>query len=325
MLRSRVTLALTPVVLLLAACGSAVASPTSSGSTAAPVMAAAVPAQASTASAPAVRPAAAPPVTPPVKPATLVPPHGLVWKRAPGSPAIQLALVSGGSATLMWMDPTRVRFRFIPGYAYPENSPSASIDNKPSTWTKTLLAAFNGGFHLSDGAGGYYYRGHTVKTLRTGLASMVLYTDGSMRVGVWGRTGFTRVTSSMVAVRQNLQPLIVGGVSVAKPGDWNSRWGSADGGAPKAKRTALGMRADGSLVFEFGDSTTGYGMASNLLKAGVKVAIMLDMNKSWPTGFVYYHVGSTLKGKRINSNILRDPVDTYGTRFKKDFVVVNPR
>ena len=45
------------------------------------------------------------------------------------------------------------------------------------------------------------------------------------------------------------------------------------------------------------------------------------MNVSWPTGFVYSHVGGRTVGTRINAHIVRPP-STYLTRFKKDFVVV---
>ena len=49
-----------------------------------------------------------------------------------------------------------------------------------------LLAAFNGGFKLSAGAGGYEQEGHVASPLRRGLASLVIDRSGRARIGVWG-------------------------------------------------------------------------------------------------------------------------------------------
>ncbi len=55
----------------------------------------------------------------------------------------------------MWMNPDLLRFRYIPGTAYPEGSPKRPQDRRPSTWVPRMVAAFNGAFHLKDRAGGY--------------------------------------------------------------------------------------------------------------------------------------------------------------------------
>ena len=81
------------------------------------------------------------------------------------------------------------------------------------------------------------------------------------------------------------------------------------------------MRADGSVVFAFGYDVTARTLALGLVSGGVRNAVVLDMNLSWPTGFVYtgYH-----KGHRIHQAIQRDP-STYYSRFERDFVVALPR
>ena len=59
-----------------------------------------------------------------------------------------------------------------------------------------------------------------------------------------------------------------------------------------------------------------------LVKAKVRTAMMLDMNKSWPMGF-YYNApltGSRPVGARIQSGIWRAPSE-YQQWFKKDIVV----
>jgi len=89
-------------------------------------------------------------------------------------------------------------------------------------------------------------------------------------------------------------------------------------------RSALGQLPDGSLVFEFGNHVTPKSIAHYLVQAGVRDAMMLDMNKTWPTGFLYRHSSSGIHGKRMNSSIVKGP-DIYFGRNDKDFIVVSPR
>jgi len=319
----------TAAALLLSACGTAVASSLAGGSTAtltapttpsasasSPVAAASTSTSTSTALASAV---AKPAVVPVVS--SLRPPAGKMWASTPGSAAVRTATIDGGSVTLLWMDPTRLRFHFVPGYSIP-GGPVTKADVTPSTWTRRMVAAFNGGFKLSDGAGGYWYRGHTVAPLQSGRAAFAISSDGSIRVGVWGRD--LKMSKSFVVVRQNLRPLVDRGRSMASTSDSASRWGAADGGVSTANRTALGVRADGSIVFEYGHDVTASTMAQGLLRAGVREALVLDMNRTWPTGFVYSHRGGKMSGSRINPAVMRPP-STYYARFTKDFVAVLAR
>ena len=48
-----------------------------------------------------------------------------------------------------------------------------------------LVAAFNGGFRLSVGAGGFESFGRTAAPLSDGLGSIVTYTDGTTDIGSW--------------------------------------------------------------------------------------------------------------------------------------------
>ncbi len=61
-----------------------------------------------------------------------------------------LASFDKGRLALPWMNPSLVRFRFIPGPQIPEKSRSRSIDNNPATWVPHMVAVFNGGFWLRD-------------------------------------------------------------------------------------------------------------------------------------------------------------------------------
>jgi hypothetical protein len=220
------------------------------------------------------------------------------------------------------MDPSRLRFRLVPGYAVPEGGPATQADSAPSTWVPTMLAGFDSGYKLADHVGGYYYLGRAVAPLRRGLASLVVHRDGSLSVGVWGRD--VTMTPDTVVVRQNLRPLVLDGVSQASVSDGVRTWGKSNGDRPLANRSALGRLPDGSFVFVFAHLVTAAGLADVLVSVGVREAIDLDMNVSWPTGFVYSHKGGRVVGAKINPHVARPP-STYLTRFKKDFVVVEAR
>ncbi len=254
--------------------------------------------------------------------AALSPPAGPAWHSVAGSPALAVATVDGGRVSLLWMDVTRLRFRFVPGTQVPEGGPSAAADNRPSSWVPRMVAAFNGGFRLRDGVGGYAYDGRTVSPLRPGLGSFAVHRDGSLSVQVW-RGGSTSPADDLV-VRENLRPLVLDGVSQASPSDGARRWGLANKGLSTANRSALGQRPDGSLVFAYGYRVPAAAMGAALVSAGVGVGMMLDMNISWPTGFTYAHAGGQVVGSRINPHVVRSP-SSYLHRFTKDFVAVEAR
>ena len=253
---------------------------------------------------------------------------GVTWqdvgRSVHGKSAVAVARVDAGRVSLMWLDASLLSFRFVPGYAYPENSPILPVDRRPSTWDRELVAGFNGGFHLKDGAGGYYYNRTTVRSLRPGLAAFTVSSTGQLRVGVWGSDLTLGPTTTVV--RENLRPLVLGGVSQASVSDSPSAWGLANGGLPHANRSALGQLADGSLVFAYGSEVTAAAMAQSFALVGVRTAVMLDMNKSWPTGY-YYDApasGHLPAGHRIHPGIWRNP-STYYSQFSKDFVVALAR
>ena len=263
-------------------------------------------------------------VGPPGGHAHLTPPSG--WtadgRSVYGYHAVYTHKVQGGSVALMWLDTKLLSLRFVPGTEEPTGSIARAIDNQPNTWAKTMVAAFNGGFaskanHIS----GFYYNGHLNGTLTKGDGAFVVTTNGGFKVGSWGSSGFTS-TSGALAVRQELLPLIVkNGSAVPAANACADCWGGTDNHQLKVRRAAVGVRADGSVVFAYGHDVTARTLALGLVAGGVRNAVVLDMNLTWPTGFVYtgYHVGH-----RIHPGIMRDP-STYYSRFKRDFVVALPR
>ncbi len=99
-----------------------------------------------------------------------------------------------------------------------------------------LLAAFNGGFKLSAGAGGYEQEGHVISRLRRGLASLVIDRSGQASIGVWGK-GLPRPGEAVFSVRQNLTPLVARGRIRPAARHW-ARWGATITGGEFVARSA---------------------------------------------------------------------------------------
>jgi len=247
---------------------------------------------------------------------------GLVWKAAgtviKGRPATYIASTRNGTVALLWMDPSLLSFRFVPGRSYPERGPILPQDRLVSSWAPHMAAAFNGAFKLSDNDGGYFYAGVTVSQLRDGRASMVITKQGHLSVVVWGRSSIS--LTGVQAVRQNLPPLVDNYVGRTSPSDSNHTWGYADHDAPLANRSALGQLADGSLVYVYGHQVRPPDMAAALVLVHAKTGIMLDMNLSQPGGFVYEHTNGAVTGQRILWSIYHNAT-VYLQWYKKDFVV----
>jgi hypothetical protein len=154
---------------------------------------------------------------------------------------------------------------------------------------RRLVAAFNGGFRLNVGAGGFESFGRTAVRLSDGLGSIVTYTDGTTDIGSWhhevpasGRT--------IVSVRQNL-PLLIDHGAAASTLECLSCWGATLGGVIDPARSALGIQPDGHLVWAGAEHATVSDLADALLSAGVVRAVELDINPEWVAGYLYGHRG----------------------------------
>jgi hypothetical protein len=176
---------------------------------------------------------------------------------------------------------------------------SGTIDAGASGWRfgpsvagaegRHLLAAFNGGFRLSVGAGGFSSYGHVAAPLRPGLGSVVTYADGHTDVGSWNGE-VPKPGQRVVSVRQNLPLLIDNGAAASNLGCL-SCWGATLGGVVDPARSALGVTANGRLVWAGGEHLTVSALADALLGAGVVRAVELDINPAWVAGYLYGHRG----------------------------------
>jgi hypothetical protein len=180
-----------------------------------------------------------------------------------------------------------------------------------------LLAAFNGGFLLHSRAGGYEQEGHVFRTLRHGLASLVIDRSGGASIGVWG-ADLPAPGEAVYSVRQNLWPLVENGQPTRQAARW-WRWGGTIGHAEYVARSALGQDASGDLIYAASMSTTPEDLAVALARSGARIAMELDINPEWVQLAIARTVGGSLKAPIPGQ--VRPPTQ-YLTGWTRDFVTV---
>ena len=180
-----------------------------------------------------------------------------------------------------------------------------------------LLAAFNGGFKLSQGVGGYEQEGHVAAALRRGLTSLVIDRSGRARIGIWGH-GVPAPGEAVYSVRQNLPPLVLHGKPTKAAADWGL-WGSTLGGGEYVARSALGQDAAGDLVYVASMSATPADLASVLAYAGAQIAMELDINPEWVQLDVASRPGGRLHAAIGGQN---RPANQFLLGWARDFITV---
>ena len=180
-----------------------------------------------------------------------------------------------------------------------------------------LLAAFNGGFKLAAGVGGYLQEGHVLSPLRPGLASLVIDRSGQVRIGIWDR-GVPVPGEAVYSVRQNLPPLVLHGRPTAAAADWGL-WGATLGGGPDVARSAVGQDAAGHLIFAASMSAVPADLASALASHGARIAMELDINPEWVQLDVAHRPGGPLTAEIPGQS---RPADQYLAGWTRDFFAV---
>lgn len=141
-----------------------------------------------------------------------------------------------------------------------------------------LLAAFNGGFKTIHGHYGVFTNGTVLVPPIEGMATLVIYNDGRIRIGEWG-SGIT-YTPDIAAYRQNC-PLMVRNGEI-NPLVYNrsiNDWGGTISGNIVTFRTGIGISQDGKTLYYFaGNSLTMPVLAKAMQDADSCLAMQLDIN-----------------------------------------------
>jgi hypothetical protein len=184
-----------------------------------------------------------------------------------------------------------------------------------------LLAAFNGGFLLSTGVGGYEQAGRIISPLQRGRASLVIYRSGAVGLGAWGR-GVPEPGQAVFSVRQNLNLMVRNGHPTALATGYWQYWGATLGGGQLVARSALGLNARGQLIYAGSMSANPADMATALIRAGARTGMELDINPEWVQLAYARHPGWRLyPGVSGQAR----PANQYLIGWTRDFIAVMAR
>jgi Phosphodiester glycosidase len=222
-----------------------------------------------------------------------------------------------------------LRAALYSGSTIPGDGPWQQTAPIPPSAATSLVAAFNSGFRMSNAQGGYFSEGKTAIPLRHGAASFVIYANGTATVGEWGRD--VMMGSNVVAVRQNLDLIVDGGkpVSGLNASD-NRSWGATLGGAVYVWRSAVGVSADGAIVYAGGPGLNIVDLANVMVRAGAVRAMELDINTDW-VNLATYAPGSPGgaatpdNGTDLLPNMVGTPSRYFESWWSRDFITMSVR
>jgi hypothetical protein len=213
-----------------------------------------------------------------------------------------------------------VTYRLHSGSSDPGGAALGEVQAGPSvsgSEQQMLLGAFNGGFLLSTGAGGYEQEGHVIVPLQAGLASLVIDAAGHAQLGAWGN-GVPAPGTAVYSVRQCLGLLVSGGSPSSSASNWPI-WGATLGGGEFVARSALGQTASGELIYAGSMSTSPADLAAALISAGAVAAMELDINPEWVQLDVASQPGGQLSAAIPGQN---RPANQYLAGWTRDFITV---
>jgi Phosphodiester glycosidase len=219
-----------------------------------------------------------------------------VVEQVKGEPAMLTTFLRDATYTsevngIASIDQRLVKFSLRPGSEDPGPANWGVPDYIPSGQRNGLLATFNGGFKLDSAGGGFYLNGIYHGSLEKGVASIVYYKNGTIKIGEWGRD--FAMNSSIEGVRQNLKLLVDRGkVAADADSDVMSNWGATLGGGYYVWRSGIGITSDGRVVFVYGPALDAQDLGKLLQRAGAVEGMQMDINPAWMK-FDYYQA----KGK----------------------------
>ena len=152
-----------------------------------------------------------------------------------------------------------------------------------------VVAGFNGGFKFTYPDVGFAAGGRTALPLKSGLASIVTYTEGVTDVGSW-KEGVPSSRRTVYSVLQNQHLLVDRGEVAPNAATCIAGcWGETIKGLNAVARSGLGVTANGQLIWAAGESLLPSRLGRALVSAGAVRAVELDINPDWVAGYLYEH------------------------------------
>ncbi|HEX9118572.1 MAG TPA: phosphodiester glycosidase family protein, partial [Anaerolineae bacterium] len=240
---------------------------------------------------------------------------GGVRRRTPVYPDPQRPYAS---VELVDIDPVFLQIKMVAGTVEPR--PATGLIGTgviPPADRGSLVAAFNGGFAAMHGAFGLMIDRKVYLPARSGIATLAVYDDGSLRMGTWGKDLVE--TPDMVSFRQNCPPLIENGTITAETGKL-TLWGLSVANEVYLYRSGLGLTTDGRLVYAAGRHLSAYTLARALQLAGAVYAMQLDVDE-FHVAFITYQVQPSAGGGEpvITGHKLKDDMRGFDGLFLRPF------
>lgn len=174
-------------------------------------------------------------------------------------------------ADMVWLKPGQTAIHLVCGTQEPRPGGTGTI---PAGDRRSVVLAFSGGFKYRHDLGGMALDGKLLRPMRAGMGTFVLFRDGTVKVGKWGRD-WKALTPQMRDARQGLMLVDRGAFCYRTP--FNIY---AQDGKTYVRRSALGLTRRGEMVYATGDALSAGGLARAMIAAGVVSAVHLEMNCS---------------------------------------------
>jgi len=196
----------------------------------------------------------------------------------------------GVTAYAAWIRTSTSDLALYPGYEGPgPTSLSRGPEEVPLSARVRLLATFNAGFYETDARAGFYVHHTLYYPMLAGLATVVRYRNGRVDVITWH--GGARPPANVLMARQNLS-LLVAKARPTRASALNAQWGVTLHGVPAVWRTALGIDAQGNLIYAAAPNQTSASLASLMVTLHAVRAMELDINPEWPIFVTYGSAGA---------------------------------
>ncbi len=229
---------------------------------------------------------------------------------------------SWAAVSVVAIDLRQVDLHMVAGRHEPRNGTREAYQYKrsaiiPKHLHGELLAAFNGGFKAVHGHYGMKIDGVTILKPRRLSCLIAKYPDERLAIGDWEKLKDTadsaawwRQTPGCMVEHNKLHP----GLRAEK----NTYWGATLDGDTIIRRSALGLSANGKVLYMgIGDFTSAKAMALGMKHAGAFHVAQLDVNWSYPK-FVLY------KPRLLGSPELIATPLTEGFKFAEDEYIGSP-
>ena len=222
-------------------------------------------------------------------------------------------------------DLTKTRLGLVLGFDEPsvKDGPKGSgLIPTSDAQSGALLATFNGAFKAQHGNYGAMAQGLVALPLKKGLATIVMYKDGSIKIGEYGKD-IVSVENS-IAWRQNCSLIIENGqINPLVNNDSAEFWGANLNGETVTWRSGIGISPDGKTLYYFaGPNMMMSVLAAAMQAVDVKSSMQLDINNYW----VHFVAVRNQSGKNIPDPLFPDDmkadIGRYLTKYSRDFFYV---